>query len=136
MLQWIGDKEVVFYSWSTTDYYQIRKEIRLKCRDNSCWEILLDEANWIDYQEKLGERLESTRPQRLTEAIELAELDPEGSPHDGLNDAYNTARMIAKLESCRDYQTLIERNRNREKTEEPLTTSLGCFLLGLVLESA
>lgn len=27
MLEWIGDREAEFFSWSETDYYQIRGEI-------------------------------------------------------------------------------------------------------------
>ena len=125
MLQWIGVNEVIFYSWSATDFFQIRKEILFKCQENSCWDILLDKKNWIDYQEKLGERLEYSRKLRLSEALEMAELEKEGRQHDGLDDAYNTARLIAKLESQADYLTLIEKNRVREEKPEPLTTSMG-----------
>ena len=136
MVQWVGEDEADFYSWSDTDYYQIRNEILCKCQENACWDLLLNETNWIDYQAKFSERLESPRALKLAEALDLAEIDPEGHLHDGLADAYNTARLIAKLETQKDYRTLIERNRTREKNEEPLTTSLGAFLQGLVLESA
>ena len=135
MLQWIGDNEPTFYAWSTNDYYQIRKEIKWKCEETLRWDVLLEEENWIDYQEKLGRRLKSTKRLKLTEALELVELDIEGQLHDGFDDAYNTARMIAKLEIHKDYQTWIERFRIREE-DTPLTSSLGCFLQGLVLESA
>ena len=136
MVQWVGEDEADFYSWSDTDYYQIRNEILCKCQENACWDLLLNQTNWVDYQAKFSERLESPRALKLAEALDLAEIDPEGHLHDGLADAYNTARLIAKLETQKDYRTLIERNRTREKNEEPLTTSLGAFLQGLVLESA
>ena len=136
MVQWVGEDEADFYSWSDSDYYQIRNEILCKCQENACWDQLLNQTNWVDYQAKFSERLESPRALKLAEALDLAEIDPEGHLHDGLADAYNTARLIAKLETQKDYRTLIERNRTREKNEEPLTTSLGAFLQGLVLESA
>ena len=136
MVQWVGEDEADFYSWSDTDYYQIRNEILCKCQENACWDLLLNQTNWVDYQAKFSERLESPKALKLAEALDLAEIDPEGHLHDGLADAYNTARLIAKLETQKDYRTLIERNRVREKNEEPLTTSLGAFLQGLVLESA
>ncbi len=136
MVRWIGDNDVVFYSWSTTDYYQIRNEIRYKCQDNICWDMFLNPANWIDYQEKLGKRLESSRLLKSTEALDLAEVDTEGHMHDGFDDAYNTARMIAKLEVHKDYQTLIERIRENEENQKPLTTSLGYLLQGVILELA
>ena len=136
MLRWIDDNEAVFYSWSDNDYYQIRKEIQLKCPDSARWEKLLDQANWIDYQKKLGDRLESFKLLKLAEALELVELDTEGRLHDGLADAYNTARMISKLETHKDYRTILERFREQEKLQKPLTVSLGSFFQGLQLETA
>ena len=134
MLQWIGDDETVFYSWSTTDYNQIRNEIRFKCRDDVNWGLLLNQENWIDYQERLGARLESQRSLKLSDALELVEIDTKGRAHDGLDDAYNTACMIAKLEQNKDYKTLVERLRANEENQKPLTTTLGQLLKGLSLE--
>ena len=74
--------------------------------------------------------------EKLTEALELVELDVHGYLHNGLDDACNTARMIAKLETNRDYRTLIERVREKETEQTPLTVSLGSFLQGLDLEPA
>ena len=136
MLQWIGSDEVTFYSWSTTDYDQICKEIKAKCKENTMWQILLNPMNWIDYQEKLGKRLESQKRLKLADALELAEVDTEGRLHDGLSDAYNTASMIIKLELNQDYQTIIERIRANEKSQRPLTSSLGFVFQGLALELA
>ena len=134
MLQWIGDDETVFYSWSTTDYDQICNEIRYKCREDLNWDLLLNQEKWIDYQERLGARLESQRSLKLSDALELVEIDTKGRAHDGLDDAYNTARMIAKLEQNKDYKTLVERLRANEENQKPLTTSLGQLLQGLSLE--
>lgn len=136
LLDWIGDNEATFYAWSDTDYYQIRNEIQCKCRDNPRWEILLEQANWVDYQKLFTERLGSSRSFKLTEALLLTEVDTEGKTHDGLADAYNTAQMISKLERHTDYQTLIERIRDKEKKQKPLTMSLGDILQGLILEMA
>lgn len=135
-VQWVGDDDVVFYSWSTTDYYQIRREIQYKCQEDDLWNVLLEESNWIDYQEKLGKRIDSPRRIKLADALELVELDTEGHMHDGLDDAYNTARMIAKLEVNKDYKTFIEKFRANEESQKPLTASLGDLLKGLVLETA
>ena len=136
MLTWIGPDESVFYSWSLTDYYQIRREFQWKCREDSIWEVLLNQSNWIDYQEQFGRRLKTTACMKLTEALELVELDVHRYLHNGLDDACNTARMIAKLETNRDYRTLIERVREKEREQTPLTVSLGSFLQGLDLEPA
>ncbi len=134
MLQWIGDDEAVYYSWSQTDYYQIRNEIQCKCHEDDRWAGLLDQANWIDYQKILGNRLEASNPLKLSEALDLAEIDTEGHLHDGADDALNTARMISKLERQKDYKMLIERLRASEKDQEPLTASLGDLFQGLKLK--
>ncbi len=136
MLEWIGVNEATFYSWSNTDYFQIRSEIQLKCYENEKWEKLLDHSNWIDYQIKLSERLELPRMLKLTDALNLVEMEVEGQLHDGLDDAYNTARMISKLETQKDYCIILERLRKKEKEYKPLTMSLGNLLQGLVIESA
>lgn len=136
MIQWIGDKEVRFYSWSPTDFYQMRKEISLKCGENSDWSLFLNQANWIDYQERLGARLNSDHLLKLTDALLFAEIDTQGRLHDGFDDAYNTALLISKLEIHKDYQTLIEKIRAREEEQKPLTVSMGCFMQGITLASA
>lgn len=136
MLQWIGKREAMFYSWSSTDYYQIRNEIREKCQENECWGSLLDPKNWIDYQDMLGKRLASGKCLKLSDALEITEVDVKGHLHDGLDDAYNTARMIAKLETQMDYRTIIERLQEKESSKGPLTMSLGSLLQGMVLEPA
>ena len=136
MLLWIGENNAYFYSWSDTDYYQIRNEIQNKCSENCRWEKILDQSKWIDYQKAFGERMESTRLYKLTEALYLAEIDIEGHFHDGLNDALNTAHLISKLEVHKNYRTLIERIRENEAQQAPLTISLGNILQGLVLETA
>jgi len=136
MLDWIGDNEVIFYSWSDTDYNQIRKEIQLKCHDNESWEMLLNQMNWVDYQKKLGKRLASFKLLKLTDALELVEIDKEGRLHDGLDDALNTARMISKLETHKEYRTILERFREKEEEQKPLTLSLGTLLQGGGLEPA
>jgi hypothetical protein len=46
----------------------------------------------------------------------------------------NTARIISKLERNPDYKCTLEKLREKEKQSEPLTTSLGSLLKGIVLE--
>ncbi len=136
MLKWIGTDDATFYSWSATDYYQIKKEIQLKCHENENWEKLLDQSSWIDYQKTLGNRLESFKLLKLSEALDLVELDTKGHSHDGLDDAYNTEKLISKLETNKEYQTILERYRERETEQEPLMVSFASFLQGVVLETA
>ncbi len=137
LLLWTGSREVVFYSWSDTDYYQVRGEILSKGMNEEEMAVFLDKDNWVDYQKKVDERFEIGRALSLRDALELSELDQEGRLHDGLVDAFNTARMIAKLERNPEYRFLLDRLRDREEEPyQPLTTSLGSLLQGLKLEIA
>ena len=97
---------------------------------------MLDKEHWIDYQQKLGKRLDSLRLMKLKEALDLTEITIEGRMHNGLDDAYNMACMIAKLEGNKGYQTLLERSRAREKNQKPLTVTLGSLMQGMIFESA
>ncbi len=134
MRLWIGNKDVIFYSWSDMDYFQIRGEILAKGYDETEMNMLLNQANWIDYQKVLKDRFDMSRILSLSDALTIAELDPEGRAHDGLDDAYNTARIIAKIEMNPDYQFTIEKLSEKELT--PLCTSLGDLLQGLNLGAA
>ena len=78
MLSWIADSQPVFYSWSITDYKQIARE--------------------VDYQVTAGKRFHKPWRMSLEDALMLAKIEPVGKQHDGLADAGNTARLIAKLE--------------------------------------
>ena len=66
----------------------------------------------------------------------MTDLEPEGRLHDGLADAWNTARMISKLQQDPDFRFPIDKLREEEKKSEPLTTSLASLLQGIVLEPA
>ncbi len=134
MLLWIGNREVIFYSWSDTDYYQIHGEILEKGYGKDEMKRFLDIENWIDYQKVLNERFSLNRRLSLSDALTMAELDPEGRAHDGLVDAYNTARMIAKAELHPEYKFTIEKLREKEST--PLSVSLGSLLEGFTFDVA
>lgn len=136
LLLWMGKKDVTFFSWSETDYYQIRGEILSKGLDEEEMSLFLDKDRWVDYQKTVNERFELGRALSLRDALELSELDQEGRLHDGLVDAYNTARMIAKLERNPDYRFVLDRLCVEEQESQPLCTSLGSLLQGLNLEVA
>lgn len=48
LMQWIGDDIPTFFSWSDTDYYQIRDEIRAKELNFENMEQILEKGNWVD----------------------------------------------------------------------------------------
>lgn len=134
MMNWIGDREVRFYAWSESDYNQLRNEIIDKQLDQVSFEVILDRENWIDYQKVVGDRFDIGRSLKLADALNIIELDVEGRLHDGLADAINTAKMIAKLELNPDYKCAIDKLREKEAESEPLTMSLGSLLKGFTFD--
>lgn len=127
MLAWIGGREAVFYSWSVTDYKQIVREIHAKGMDEGEMAVLLEKDHWVDYQPEAGKRFDKRWRLALEDALMLAEVEPEGKQHDGLVDARNTARLIAKMERNPDSHFLQDRLQE-EKNDAPLGTSLGSLL--------
>ena len=136
ILEWIGERDAMFYSWSDTDYYQIRNEINAKVFDKSLYAVLLEKERWIDYQERAGRRFGSRNPISLEHALSIADIDQEGRAHDGLVDAYNTARLIQKLEKNPESRFSLDLlDKKDEENDTPLGFSLGGMLSGLVLQA-
>ena len=145
---WIGNRDVRFYAWSETDYNQLKGEITEKGLDAEAGlhaekgydakklACVLDSKNWVDYQKVVNERFKIGRALSLADALTMTDLEPEGRLHDGLADAWNTARMISKLQQDPDFRFPIDKLREEEKKSEPLTTSLASLLQGIVLEPA
>jgi inhibitor of KinA sporulation pathway (predicted exonuclease) len=127
MISWLSGYEVTFYSWSRTDYVQITREIQAKGMDEEKLAVLLDKEHWVDYQQTAGKRFGKPWRMSLEDALMFAEVEPEGKQHDGLVDARNTARLIAKMEKNPESRFLQDR-LEKEKNEEQLGTSLGSLL--------
>lgn len=93
-VEWIPhDSKVV--SWSDNDKRQICREIEAKDVIISRMEDILEE--WIDCQKIFGDRMNSTRCYKLSEALVAADITYEDGAHDGKVDAYNAALLFAKM---------------------------------------
>ena len=132
MVFWFAGREVTFYSWSRTDYVQIAREIQAKGIDEEKMAVILDKGNWVDYQQIAGKRFGKPWRMSLEDALMFAEVEPEGKQHDGLADARNTARLIAKMEKNPESRFLQDRLQE-EQNKEALGTSLGSLLSGIRL---
>ena len=136
LMQWIGDEVPTFFSWSDTDYYQIRDEIRAKKMVFENMEQILKKENWVDYQQIVSRRFELDHQIKLSDALDLTEIDVEGRLHDGLADAFNTAMIIAKIEKNPGIKFALDRMRENKAMSVPFGTSLGGLLEGIELVSA
>ena len=69
----------------------------------------------------------------LQVSVILCYIEPDGRMHDGLDDAWNTARLIEKLEKNPNYK-LIYRERQEQEDSQPLKVRLGELFEGLNLQ--
>lgn len=92
---WIGEREVTVLSWSDTDYHQLQNEMRVKKIKHHKIQDLLD--GWVDFQRSFDKMLGSKNQYALEDAMNISRLQIIGRMHDGLCDAYNTARLFIKI---------------------------------------
>ena len=93
-VKWLPE-DAILVSWSDSDEKQIRKEVELKNLDIPGLENYLD--NWEDCQKIFGEKMNSPKNYKLSEALIIADIDYDENIHDGLVDAENTAMLFAKM---------------------------------------
>lgn len=93
-VNWLPE-DAILVSWSDNDEKQIRKEVELKNLEVPGLERYLD--NWEDCQKTFGEKMNSPKNYRLSEALIIADIDYDENIHDGLVDAENTAMLFAKM---------------------------------------
>lgn len=134
LLNWLGEREYKVYAWSSTDRDQIMHEVKAKHIEDARINAFMEENRWIDYQAVFSRRYEFDRCLSLQEALERADVEPEGRFHDGLDDAVNTGYLIEKLEMNPDFQLVSYEIPEKDKAE--CFYSLGELFAGLNLQFA
>jgi len=100
-VEWLPD-DAVLVSWSKSDEQQIRNEIKCKSIHVPGLDKYLD--TWIDCQETFGEKMDTARTYKLSEALIISGIDYIDGEHDALVDARNTAMLFAKMEREPEFQ--------------------------------
>lgn len=128
-MEWLPEEEMRFVSWSMADRKQIVEEAENKEMDLGILNDILE--NWIDAQAEFGQKLGKEKQFRLEEALIASDVYQEGSTHDGLDDAYNTAKLFIKLETEPEFK-LNEIYRSAKEDElEHLSVTMGDLFAGL-----
>lgn len=91
---WLGTDPIRIYSWSTSDFEQVKKECNRKSIDT----LLLDDRHtkWVDLQRIFGLLTDHDTKVKLADAIEYCDIKLKGHEHDAFYDAIHTAE-IARL---------------------------------------
>lgn len=134
IIDWIGDREYKVYAWSESDRDQILHEMKAKNINDKKINSFIEKERWIDFQDVFTKRFELSRKLSLEEALEWAEIEPEGRFHDGLGDAVNTGCLMAKLELNPEYR--LPGYEFSEKPSEHLSCTLGELFSDLDLKLA
>ena len=125
--------EYKIYTWSGSDYSQLRRELDLKEISEEAIERFMEQERWVDYQKIFGERYRLGRKVSLEEALSLCGITPDGKAHNGLDDSINTGYIIEKLEKDPDFQ-LIHYDGKEKLDSEPMRFGLGSLLAGIQLD--
>ena len=133
MADWLGEREYKVFAWSKSDYWQLDHEIKSKKLNDEKLDELMKPERWVDYQEIFGKKYNFEQAVGLQEALMLCDIEPDGRMHDGLDDAWNTARLIEKLEKNPKYK-LFYRERQEQEDSQPLKVRLGELFEGLNLQ--
>lgn len=126
-VSWIGDRQVTVMSWSASDYYQLQNEMRAKEIKNNTVDRLFE--TWLDFQRTFDKMIGSSKQCALEDAMRIGHIEPLGRIHNGLCDAYNTARLFRKIHRqiavIPDFKPIEQ--YIKEQPVEQLSYSLGNF---------
>lgn len=125
LLAWIGEDEVVMYSWSKTDQIQIKKESECKGYENPRLKEVL--SNWVDFQVEFSKILQIHQNIKLEAALNGAGIRFEGCLHSALSDAENTARLYALTQDKEAFEKSAETILEMLRPKPALSVSLGSF---------
>ena len=95
-INWLPE-DAVLVSWSNSDKKQLQHEMEAKGIVIESMEPIFD--NWVDAQLTFGEKMDSPKTYKLSEALIIADINYDNGEHDALVDARNTAQLFIKMET-------------------------------------
>ena len=93
---WAGKDSVTAFCWSDSDYKQLWNEIYVKAKNHDEYRKFL--KTFADLQLAFGKRLGAEKALSLDSALKLCRLKFKGQRHNALADAFNTARILYKMQ--------------------------------------
>jgi hypothetical protein len=118
------DDDIKIYAWSTNDYKQISKEIKLKRYEISSDERRVYLNEWNDFQEEFDTELGFDKQVSLSIALDMAGIDFLGREHSALDDARNTAKLFHVFKDRKMFDITLSKIAEAMKPTE-FGTSLG-----------
>lgn len=139
LYSWAGKDDITTFCWSDSDYKQLWNEIYVKAKNHDEYREFLE--TFADLQLAFRKRLDAEKTLSLDAAMKLCHLKFKGQRHNALADAFNTARILFKMQESDKssienlpklsaYTETVISNRfeaNRTK-EKDFTTSIASFI--------
>lgn len=94
LIRWMPEESVLL-SWSNSDKKHIDKELTAK--NIHIGELDPYMKTWTDCQRLFGDRMDTRKRYKLSEALIIADIDVAAGEHDALIDAVNTAKLYIKM---------------------------------------
>ena len=94
LINWMP-KDSILLSWSNSDKKHIDKELTAKNIDIPALQPYMQ--TWTDCQRLFGDRMDTRKRYKLSEALIIADIDVAAGEHDALIDAVNTAKLYIKM---------------------------------------
>lgn len=92
---WAGKDDITAFCWSDSDYKQLWDEIFIKAQNHDEYYDFL--RTFVDLQSVFGNLLEAKKALSLDTALKLCHLKFLGQRHTAFSDAFNTARILYKI---------------------------------------
>lgn len=118
-----GDDSFCIYAWSDSDLRQIQKEMELKKLNPQPFEILTND--WYDFQKQFCDLLGLERRISLEVAVGSISKKFEGTMHDALWDARNTATIFALSKNEEEFERTMRPIIDMLKPSQPMTFTMG-----------
>lgn len=120
---WLAGRKPMVLSWSDSDYHQLQKEMRIKKIKHHVIQDLFDE--WSDFQRSFDRMLGLKNQFALEDAMKISRVEFMGKMHDGLCDAYNTARLFKKVQRQSTFELELVPIITYTEAVKPLSFSMG-----------
>lgn len=101
LIRWMP-KDSVLLSWSNSDKKHIDRELAAKNIHIRELEPYME--TWTDCQRLFGDRMDTHKRYKLSEALIIADIETDAGEHDALIDAVNTAKLYIKMSKEPDMQ--------------------------------
>lgn len=138
LYSWAGKDDITTFCWSESDYKQLWDEIYIKARTHDEYREFL--KTFVDLQAGLDRALKTNKSLSLDAAMKLCHLKFKGQRHTAFADAFNTARILNKvqfynlsLDKLPKVATYVETNISKRfdaniSKDKDFTSSIASFI--------